>query len=429
MTSRKAQRLLLWTAVLAGIMLVVYIPIMVRHAHRSTRLAHSSCGSKTECDRKIENEKREAIRAKLMQQFDVKKLNVKENKTDEIHLFTKKLWHFRRAEAERVYLYQRILTSEWTENRKNQRRIRYELRNHSNIDAANFVISRSTNSPNSTLDYYIFPKALRKNDNYYHYHMNDALYGRLPKVSPFKEKLYDRCSVVGNSGILLDSQCGEDIDKSDFIFRCNIAPIAPFRKDAGSKSNLTTMNPSIFFKRFGELKSSQDMYDFLGNISEYNGHIWLPCFAANHLTNICLKAFFNFNVSSPAAILANPDHFVQIMKFWSERNHTKLLSSGFYITHVALQMCKEVHLYGFWPFPVSVSENELKEQPCHYFNGEPFTRSHNMDDEFRLLFQMHQHGVLKMHVGECPSASGKIRKASEDRTKSEAWLPHDISRR
>lgn len=110
------------------------------------------------------------------------------------------------------------------------------------------------------------------------------------------------------------------------------------------------------------------------------------------------------------------------------------VTTGFYITHVALQMCKEVHLYGFWPFPVSVSEDKLKEQPCHYFNDEPFTRSHNMDDEFRLLFQMHQHGVLKMHVGKCGNTASKDRrKGSEeileppkDRTKSETLLRQEI---
>lgn len=84
----------------------------------------------------------------------------------------------------------------------------------------------------------------------------------------------------------------------------------------------------LFTLRFGELKTSQDMYDFLGNVTEYNGYIWLPCFATYHLNDICLKAFHNFNISSPTAVLANPDHFVKIMKFWKERNHTKLLSSG-----------------------------------------------------------------------------------------------------
>lgn len=34
-----------------------------------------------------------------------------------------------------------------------------------------------------------------------------------------------------------------------FRYRCNIAPLAPFKEDAGMKSDYNTMNPSIYIKK------------------------------------------------------------------------------------------------------------------------------------------------------------------------------------
>ncbi|XP_072173037.1 alpha-N-acetylneuraminate alpha-2,8-sialyltransferase ST8SIA3-like [Diadema setosum] len=424
MTSRRAQKLFCVTSVLLIFTLVVYIPMMASRVHTTHGWSHKSCGTKVECERKREMAKRETVRKKLMQQYDVKKFAVKENSSsDEVHLFTKKLWHFKRAEAEKVFLYQKVLSADWTMNKKNLRRMRYELHNHSKIDVADLVVSKENSDVNATLDYYIFSKALKKDDSYYHFHMYENLFEKLPPTSPFRNKLYRRCSVVGNSGILLNSDCGEDIDKSDFVFRCNIAPLKPFGRDAGVKSNLTTMNPSIFYKRFSELKSDEDIHQFLRNVSEFSGYLWLPCFSASHMNEICIKAYNNFNISRPKIVLANPDHFVKIWKFWMARNHTKLISSGFYITHVAMQLCQEVHLYGFWPFPVSVSRDKLKELPCHYFNDEPFTKSHNMDDEFRLLFQMHEHGLLRMHAGQCTASDEQLHE-KEDTSQNANHFDH-----
>ena len=41
------------------------------------------------------------------------------------------------------------------------------------------------------------------------------------QVSPFstRDKPYNTCAVIGNSGILLNSNCGKEIDSYDMIFR------------------------------------------------------------------------------------------------------------------------------------------------------------------------------------------------------------------
>jgi len=45
-------------------------------------------------------------------------------------------------------------------------------------------------------------------------------------------------AVVGNSGILMDSEYGSDIDSHDIIIRCNLAKVIGYEKHVGSKTNI-----------------------------------------------------------------------------------------------------------------------------------------------------------------------------------------------
>lgn len=49
--------------------------------------------------------------------------------------------------------------------------------------------------------------------------VSDSLYQLLPTVSPMKNQYHKRCAIVGNSGILLNSSCGPEIDSHDFVIR------------------------------------------------------------------------------------------------------------------------------------------------------------------------------------------------------------------
>ena len=70
--------------------------------------------------------------------------------------------------------------------------------------------------------------------------------------------------------------------------------------------------------------------------------------------------------------------------------------------NVAATICEEVHLYGFWPYPVEMRGESVRAVNYHYFNNLPFvTNYHNVDLEFRILLQLHMLGVAKLHTGSC----------------------------
>ncbi|XP_035695132.1 CMP-N-acetylneuraminate-poly-alpha-2,8-sialyltransferase-like [Branchiostoma floridae] len=86
----------------------------------------------------------------------------------------------------------------------------------------------------------------------------------LPEESPLKGRHFNTCAVVGNSAVVLNSSCGQDIDSMDFVIRCNLPQIEGYEKDVGSKANLTTMNPSVIAHNFGQWENeTKDDYDRL----------------------------------------------------------------------------------------------------------------------------------------------------------------------
>ena len=49
--------------------------------------------------------------------------------------------------------------------------------------------------------------------------VSQNLYELLPRTSPLKNKHFGTCAIVGNSGVLLNSGCGQEIDTHSFVIR------------------------------------------------------------------------------------------------------------------------------------------------------------------------------------------------------------------
>ncbi|XP_007891307.1 CMP-N-acetylneuraminate-poly-alpha-2,8-sialyltransferase isoform X3 [Callorhinchus milii] len=105
------------------------------------------------------------------------------------------------------------------------------------------------------------------------------LHSLLPEVSPMKNKRFNACAVVGNSGILLGSGCGKEIDSHEFVIRCNLAPLVEYTDDVGSKSDFVTMNPSVVQRAFGSLQNETDRENFVRRLAVLNDSVlWIPAF-------------------------------------------------------------------------------------------------------------------------------------------------------
>uniref|UniRef100_G3Q2M2 ST8 alpha-N-acetyl-neuraminide alpha-2,8-sialyltransferase 3 n=2 Tax=Gasterosteus aculeatus TaxID=69293 RepID=G3Q2M2_GASAC len=232
----------------------------------------------------------------------------------------------------------------------------------------------------------------------------------LPEVSPILNKHYNVCAVVGNSGILTGSRCGPQIEKFDFVFRCNFAPTEIFKKDVGRRTNMTTFNPSILEKYYNNLLTVQDRNNFFLSLKKLDGVIlWIPAFFF-HTSATVTRTLVDFFVEHRGQLkvrLAWPGNIMQyVNSYWKTKQLSpKRLSTGILMYTLASTMCDQIHLYGFWPF--GWDPNTGKELPYHYYDkkGTKFTtkwqESHQLPAEFKLLYKMHTQGLLKLSLSHC----------------------------
>ncbi|XP_020511737.1 sia-alpha-2,3-Gal-beta-1,4-GlcNAc-R:alpha 2,8-sialyltransferase isoform X2 [Labrus bergylta] len=232
----------------------------------------------------------------------------------------------------------------------------------------------------------------------------------LPEVSPILNKHYNVCAVIGNSGILTGSRCGPQIEKFDYVFRCNFAPTEVFKKDVGRQTNMTTFNPSILEKYYNNLLTVQDRNNFFLSLKRLDGAIlWIPAFFF-HTSATVTRTLVDFFVEHRGQLkvqLAWPGNIMQyINSYWKTKQLSpKRLSTGILMYTLASSMCNQIHLYGFWPF--GWDPNTGKELPYHYYDkkGTKFTtkwqESHQLPAEFKLLYKMHTEGLLKLSLSHC----------------------------
>ncbi|XP_078736448.1 alpha-2,8-sialyltransferase 8E-like [Lampetra fluviatilis] len=260
------------------------------------------------------------------------------------------------------------------------------------------------------------------------------------KEFPEQSGRYPRCAVVGNGGILTNSSCGSQIDAADFVIRCNIPPVGgDFQDDVGSKTDIVTSNPSIFINRFESLIGRRK--EFIRKMSSYGASILLiPAFTMSAFTSLAYRAIFTLEdfESQQRVAFFNPSYMRAISHFWMERGVKEShLTSGLIMTSVAMDLCNEVHVYGFWPFvhdlptPAQVKEDERRRKPKrsrkrkkgaqavvapaaapvdrplgrqlthHYYDDQQPKSGHYMPSEFAELLRLHSHGVLRLHVNAC----------------------------
>ncbi|XP_036867857.1 CMP-N-acetylneuraminate-poly-alpha-2,8-sialyltransferase [Manis javanica] len=237
--------------------------------------------------------------------------------------------------------------------------------------------------------------------------ISQDLHSLLPEVSPMKNRRFKSCAVVGNSGILLDSECGKEIDSHNFVIRCNLAPVVEFAADVGTKSDFITMNPSVVQRAFGGFRNESDREKFVHRLSMLNDSVlWIPAFMVKGgekhvewVNALILKNKLKVRTAYPSLRLIHA-----VRGYWlTNKVPIKRPSTGLLMYTLATRFCDEIHLYGFWPFPKDLNGKAVK---YHYYDDLKYryfsnASPHRMPLEFKTLNVLHNRGALKLTTGKC----------------------------
>ncbi|KAK1160212.1 alpha-2,8-sialyltransferase 8F-like isoform X1 [Acipenser oxyrinchus oxyrinchus] len=259
-------------------------------------------------------------------------------------------------------------------------------------------------------------KVIYDGEKHRHIEIDQKIFSTFPQESPVGNVTFASCAVIGNGGILLDSGCGEEIDRADFVVRCNLPPVdGRYYSDVGNKTDLVTANPSILLEKFAAL--SERRRPFADCVSRYGvgTMLALPAFSYGRNTPLSLRALYTLqDFGTPARpVFLNPRYLGSLAKFWRARGLRALrLSTGLMVTSLALELCSSVRLYGFWPFNRGPDGSPLRH---HYYDDQrSLTSVHAMPAEFSQLLGLHGQGVLRIQLRKCQREQGEERGGQPD---------------
>ncbi|XP_072039382.1 alpha-N-acetylneuraminate alpha-2,8-sialyltransferase ST8SIA3-like [Amphiura filiformis] len=263
---------------------------------------------------------------------------------------------------------------------------------HFNV-TKDFLMTQDNCAVNSSFRLYKYPKAKP-------IQLSQDFCNTLPEVSPFADRVFNVCSIVGSSGILSKSRCGKKIDKADFVFRINDAPTKGFEKDVGSVTNMRSLNGGTLQARNKKMKCYANKTHFNTSIGDNYQWIRIPQSHKNKAVDyITSDACQVFESSEGQVIIGNPKFEVAIIKYWQRYGIASkmrtTITSGLYVLSHALFMCNHIHLYGFWPFSSFLNKNNVR---YHYYNRGRKGKTHTWNEEFEMLLRLHNSRTLDLHI-------------------------------
>uniref|UniRef100_A0A8C5TPM0 ST8 alpha-N-acetyl-neuraminide alpha-2,8-sialyltransferase 5 n=1 Tax=Malurus cyaneus samueli TaxID=2593467 RepID=A0A8C5TPM0_9PASS len=241
-------------------------------------------------------------------------------------------------------------------------------------NAPSFLFTTQKNTPLGTkLKYEVDTSGI--------FHINQEIFKMFPKDMPYHRSQFKRCAVVGNGGILKNSRCGREIDSADFVFRCNLPPISEkYFMDVGVKTDVVTVNPSIITERL---------------------FMWFFVFLFLLISQIYLS--LNSVVCPDFDEITHflyPKFLLNVSRYWLGQGvRAKRVSTGLILVTAAMELCEEVHLFGFWAFPMNPSGIFITHH--YYDNVKPRPGFHAMPSEIFNFLHMHSKGILRVHTGTC----------------------------
>eukprot|EP00241_Pyramimonas_parkeae_P002463 CAMPEP_0114234268 /NCGR_PEP_ID=MMETSP0058-20121206/5622_1 /TAXON_ID=36894 /ORGANISM="Pyramimonas parkeae, CCMP726" /LENGTH=453 /DNA_ID=CAMNT_0001345943 /DNA_START=415 /DNA_END=1776 /DNA_ORIENTATION=- len=224
------------------------------------------------------------------------------------------------------------------------------------------------------------------------YHFPRSLFELLPLEEP--QWHFKTCAVVGNSGVVLLRENGEDIDAHDAVLRINMAPIRGFEHYVGKKTTFNIVNSHNVRELLQGLRhwTSTPESESRLVMFETASH-----FARYHLCQPLLKKFPQANPILLNPIFSNRAHRVWVqLKYLLEQQENNQYNrkpmSGFFAVFFALNVCDKVDLYGFDAYT-----SKKRSYRYHYFdNVQGFTDVHSFDLALEVFKLFSQRGFVQI---------------------------------
>nr|VDC67196.1 unnamed protein product [Brassica rapa] len=143
----------------------------------------------------------------------------------------------------------------------------------------------------------------------------------LPETPPYFPRQFERCAVIGNSGDLLKTKFGKEIDTYDAVIRENGAPIQNYKEYVGEKSTFRLLN-----------RGSAKALDKVVELDEKKQEVLLVKTTIHDIMNKMIRE----------VPIKNPVYLMLGASFGSAAKGTGLKALEF-----ALSTCDSVDMYGF----------------------------------------------------------------------------------
>ncbi|CAA0811287.1 Glycosyltransferase family 29 (sialyltransferase) family protein [Striga hermonthica] len=143
----------------------------------------------------------------------------------------------------------------------------------------------------------------------------------LPDRPPYTPRQFGRCAVIGNSGDLLKTKFGKEIDSYDVVVRENGAPIQNFTEHVGTKSTFRLLN-----------RGSAKALDKVAELYDKGKEVLIVKTTIHDIMNKMIREI----------PILNPVYLMLGASFGSAAKGTGLKALEF-----ALSMCDTVDMYGF----------------------------------------------------------------------------------
>uniref|UniRef100_A0A3B3TR94 alpha-N-acetylneuraminyl-2,3-beta-galactosyl-1,3-N-acetylgalactosaminide6-alpha-sialyltransferase n=1 Tax=Poecilia latipinna TaxID=48699 RepID=A0A3B3TR94_9TELE len=195
-------------------------------------------------------------------------------------------------------------------------------------------------------------------------------YVSIPKQEPLKLNC-ELCSIVSSSGQMLGQAAGAQIDRSPCIWRMNNAPTRGFENDVGRRTTLRVVSHTSVPLLL------QKPQHFFGQGNDTVYVVWGPLRNMRKdgkgiVYNMLRQASENYPHARIYATTEDRMNYCD-MVFKKETGKDRIqsgsyLSTGWFTLILAMDMCKEIHIYGMINDTYCKTEG-YRQVPYHYYEA------------------------------------------------------------